>query len=88
LKDFLVERGLPDEELATEQLEVTAHDLDDFFVIVSLNGKIEDYIPKVPFHSTALNWELPGGSDITENYRVLREAIQQLMTLLAGDEAG
>ncbi len=88
LKDFLIETGLPDEDLATEQLEVTAHDLDDFFVIVSLNGKIEDYIPKVPFHSTALNWELPGGSDITQNYRVLREEIQQLMILLAGDEAG
>ena len=87
LKAFLVERGLPDENLATERLEVTKHDLDDYFVIVSLNGKFEDYIPKVPFHTSALNWELPGGSDTTENYRVLLEEIQQLMTLLAGEEA-
>jgi phosphate transport system protein len=83
---FLEERGLPDEELATEQLEVTKYDLDEFFVIVSLNGKYQDYISEVPFHTTALNWELPGGSDITENYRVLKEKIHQLMTLLAGEQ--
>lgn len=84
LNEFLSQRALPDENLVTEQLEVMKHDLDEFFVIVSLNGRYEDYISKVPFHTTALNWVLPGGSDITENYRVLKEEINQLMTLLAG----
>ena len=88
LREFLVERGLPDENLVTERLEVSKHDLDDFTVIVSLNGAYGDYISKVPFHTSALNWVLPEGSDLKQSYRVLLEEIQQLMTLMAGNEAG
>jgi hypothetical protein len=62
------------------------HDLEEFFVIVCLNGRYQDYISRVPFHTSALNWELPGGSDTTENYRALKEKITQLMTLLAGEK--
>lgn len=87
LQEFLDERGLPDEELATQRLEVSEHDLDDFTIIVSLNGKYSDYISKVPFHTSALNWALPQDADLTETYRVLREEIQQLMTIMAGDDA-
>lgn len=86
LQAFLEERALPEENLFTEQLEALKLDLDDFFVIVSLNSKTEDYIEKVPFHTSALNWEVPGGGDIKQNYLVLREEIQQLMTLLVGSE--
>jgi phosphate uptake regulator len=86
LKQFLGDRGLPDERLTTERLEAIKYDLDDFFVIISLKGQVLDYINKVPFHTSALNWQLPGGSDITENYRALQEELHQLMSLLAGDE--
>jgi len=88
LQDFLAERGLPDEDLVTEQLEVMEHDLADFIVIVSLNDRVKDYIPSMPFHASAFNWTLPGGTDLNQQYRMLREEIQQLMTLLAGSEAG
>ena len=71
LQGFLVERGLPDENLVTEQLEVSEHDLDDFTIIVSLNGKYSDYISKVPFHTSAFNWALPGDNDLKQNYRCL-----------------
>lgn len=87
LQEFLAERTLPGDDLVTEQFEVLEHDLADFIVIVSLNGKIEDYVHKMPFHTSALNWTLPEGADLTQRYRVLREEIQQLMTLLAGAEA-
>jgi len=87
LREFLVESGLPDENLVTEQLEVSEHELDNFTVIVSLNGKYGDYISKVPFHTSALNWMLSEGGDLKQNYRILREEIQQLMNLMAGDEA-
>ncbi|MDH3901906.1 MAG: hypothetical protein OEU84_01425 [Xanthomonadales bacterium] len=87
LQEFLDERGLPDEELTTEQLEVSEHDLDDFTIIVSLNGKYSDYISKVPFHTSALNWVLPQDVDLAETYRALRDEIQQLMTIMAGDDA-
>lgn len=87
LQGFLNERGLPDEDLVTQQLEVSEYDLDDFTIIVSLNGRYSDYVSKVPFHTSALNWVLPKGADLTENYRILREEIQQLMTIIAGDDA-
>jgi hypothetical protein len=88
LQEFLGEVGLPDEDLVTEQLEVSKHDLDEFTVIISLKGRYQDYISKVPFHTSALNWELPEGDDFKQNYRVLREKIQQLMAQMAGDDAG
>lgn len=88
LRVFLTERGLPDEDLVTEQLEALEHDFADFTVIVSLNGKADDYVSKMPFHTSALNWTMPEGNDPLQHYRVLREEIQQLMTLLAGDSAG
>ena len=87
LQVFLTETGLPDEDLVTEQFEVLEHDLADFIVIVSLSGKVEDYLSKMPFHSSALNWTMPEGDDPQQHYRVLREEIQQLMILLAGDSA-
>jgi len=86
LRQFLVENGLPDENLVTEQLEVSKHELDDFTVIVSLHGKYADYIPKVPFHTSGLNWTLPQGGDLKQSYRLLHAEIQQLMSLMAGDE--
>lgn len=88
LREFLDDLGLPDENLVTEQLEVSKHDLDDFTVIVSLNGEYRDYIKKVPFHTSAFNWKLAPGSDLKENYRLLLEAINQLMFVMAGDSAG
>jgi hypothetical protein len=87
LQDFLTERSLPDDDLETEQLEALQYDLADYTVVVSVNGKVEDYVRKMPFHTTALNWTMPEGSDHRQHYRVLREEIQQLMTLLAGDSA-
>jgi len=88
LQDFIAETGLPDEDLVTEQFEVIEYDLADFVVIVSLNGQVEDYVEKMPFHTSALNWTVPEGGDRAQQYRLLREEIQQLMTLLAGSEAG
>lgn len=88
LQEFLTEVGLPDEDLVTEQLEFSKHDLDEFTIIVSLKGQYQDYISKVPFHTSALNWELSEGDDLKQSYRVLREKIQQLMIQMAGDGAG
>ena len=87
LLKFLTETGLPEEELTTLEFEAVEHDLADFVVLISLNGKVEDYVQKMPFHSSALNWTIPEDADISQKYRLLREEIQQLMTLLAGPEA-
>jgi len=86
LRDFLVETGLPDEDLDSEPLEVLEYDFSDYVVIVSVNGLVSDYIQKMPFHSSALNWSLPDGEDLAGQYRQLRSQIIELVTLLAGTE--
>jgi len=87
LCEFLSETGLPDEELDTEPLEALEHDFAEFTIIVSLNGKVSDFIPVVPFHSTPLNWSISASADLPEQYRLLRNEITELVTLLAGDVA-
>jgi hypothetical protein len=86
LRDFLVETGLPDEDLDSEQLEALEYDFSDYVIIVSVNGLVSDYIRKVPFHSAALNWSLPDRDDLAGQYRQLRSQIIELVTLLAGTE--
>ncbi len=86
LRNFLVETGLPDEGLDSEQMEALEYDFSDYVVIVSVNGVVSDYIRKVPFHSAALNWSLPDGEDLAGQYRQLRSQITDLVTLLAGTE--
>jgi phosphate transport system protein len=94
LTEFLAHSGLPDEDLEAEQLDVLEYDLGDYEVIVSLHGKVSDFIDRVPFHTSALNWTLSeDGSDNGEEipfksaYLSLVTQIEQLMTLLAGDGA-
>ena len=86
LLEFLAETGLPDSELVTERLEGLEHDFSDYIVLVSVNGRVSDYVDKVPFHSSALNWSLPESDDLAGHYRQLRSQIIDLVTLLAGTE--
>ena len=85
LRAFLAETGLPDEGLNSEPLEALAHDFSDYIVIIGLNGKVSDNVPQVPFHTSALNWELPEGAPLAEQYRTLRGEIISLVTQLAGE---
>jgi hypothetical protein len=87
LLEFLNETGLPDEDLETEQIEAITHDFEDYSVIVSVKGLYSDYIPRIPFHTSAMNWSVPQDSDRTEQYRVLRKEITELIIRLAGESA-
>ena len=90
LETFLLDKGLSEENLATEQLEGLAYDVSEFSIIISLNGAYSDYLEKVPFHSTALNWPIEGTDspiDRTAQYRNLRANIDNLVNLVVGDEA-
>jgi len=86
LKEFLHETGLPEENLHTERLEALEHDLSEFVVLISVNGPYSDYVRKIPFHTSALSWTLPEGSDRSDQYRQLRSNISSLLALLAGVE--
>ena len=87
LGQFLVETGLPDDNLATESVEALEHDFSDYTVLISVNGRVPDYVKKVPFHTSALNWSLPADADRAALYRLLRDKIISLVTLMAGDQS-
>jgi phosphate transport system protein len=87
LLEFLLEAGLPEDNLETEQLEALEHDFENFTVIVSLSGQYSEYISRIPFHTSAFNWLVPGKSDRVEQYRILRSEITDLVVRLAGESA-
>jgi len=87
LREFLLETGLPEDDLESEQMEALEHDFEHFTVIVSVNGLYADYLPKIPFHTSALNWSLLENSDRAEQYRLLRNEITELIIRLAGESA-
>ena len=72
---------------AGQELEGLEHDFSDYMVVISLNGDYSDYIEKMPFHTSALNWPMADGSDLAGQYRDLRNRITDLVELLAGPEA-
>lgn len=85
---FLADRGLSDEDLATEQLEAMKHDIADFNLLVCLNGHYRDYVQEAPFHTSAMNWEVEGmapAGDRTAQYRSLGSQLDELMELVAGE---
>jgi phosphate transport system protein len=86
LRGFLAERGLEDGDLTSEPLKALEHDFSDYIVIISLNGRVRDSIPKMPFHSSALNWTIPEDAGRDQQYRLLRSQITDLVHLLAGEE--
>ena len=86
LAEFLAETGLEDGDLETERLEALEHDIDQFTVAVSVNGDYAEYIEKMPFHTSALNWPVPGGSDMAAQYRELLDRITDLVEILVGSE--
>ncbi len=90
LQEFLMATGLPDEQLASKDLAELQHDLTDYDIVVSLEGTVNSYIPKLPFHTSALEWPLPASAesdDFPGLYRVLLQQISGLARLLFGDQA-
>jgi protein-tyrosine-phosphatase len=79
------------EPTAIEQL--TSKEIADQHVIVSLQGAFDSYLPRIPFHTSALEWglgEAPEDEDIHEYdsiYRELAILIKDLMELLRGEGA-
>jgi len=88
LREFLAEAGLPDSGLETEPLAGLEHDFSNYIVLVSVNGRVADYVKKIPFHTSTRDWSVPQAVDRAEQYRLLRREITDLVTLLAGESAG
>jgi len=97
LTSFLNERGIDLEGVKPRTLDLTPQELPNYHVIISLQGPVAGYVDAVPFHTTALEWDMgepPAGGDSAqaaqryeEIYRELAVQIRDLMTTLRGEEA-
>ena len=94
---FLGEHGLELSGTSPRPLELTHHQLFEKHVIVSLQGPVKNYVPELPFHTTALEWDVgsaPTAGDDAENtkrleamYRQIALQVRDLMETLRGEDA-
>ena len=98
LIDFMDARGIGLDAQKPRGIEEISDSLGDFHVIVSLEGPIERYLPKVPFRTVVLEWDVPTppppGADpaeasarMEEIYKAIANEVRELMETLRGEEA-
>ena len=78
-------------------LDLTHQELVEKHVIVSLQGPVNDYFEKIPFHTTDVEWEVGSvaGSDddaqtsqrLETLYREIAMQVRDLMETLRGTDA-
>ncbi len=87
---FLSEHGEDSSQIKATNLDtLTNREIQQQHVIVSLQGTVKSYIDPVPFHTTALEWDIKindNNTKIDEVYRSLALNIKDLMELLRGSE--
>lgn len=94
LISFLEKRGQNLSDVQPSSLDdLTEHTISDQHVIVSLEGDVSSYLPEIPFHATALEWDLgpvpeAGDQQGFENlYRAISLQVTDLMETLRGEGA-
>lgn len=94
LIQFLHGRGISLADTSTRAITDIGYDeLVEYHVIVSLNNPISEYIEKIPFHTSVLEWDVgpsPAPDDaaaLESLYRELAVKISDLMILLRGEGA-
>ncbi|MCU7804863.1 MAG: hypothetical protein KZQ96_16870 [Candidatus Thiodiazotropha sp. (ex Lucinoma borealis)] len=94
LRSFMEKRGIDISHTQLTSLDhLTAKELSEQHVIISLQGGVSSYIPQIPFHSSALDWglgEVPEEEDEHEYetlYHEIAILIKDLMELLRGEGA-
>ncbi len=84
-------------DAAPKPLNLTHHELSEKHVVVSLDGRVKDYLPLIPFHTTGAVWDIdappPGerANLTTEQletiYRQIATEVRDLMHILRGEDA-
>ena len=59
----------------------------EFHVVVAINGGSAPPLPKIPFHTVLLNWELDEGLRPDDLVREISALVQELVTTLRGADA-
>lgn len=93
LVEFLSEHGGDLEGASPTALSELSHlDISEQHVVVSLQGDIYSYLPEIPFHTNALEWDVGAVSgsigihELEAMYRNLALHIKDLMDLMCGEE--
>ncbi len=92
-RQFMDDHGYDMSTAATQSLDRLAENLDEFHVIVSLDGSARERLGRIPFHTVLQDWELPAvepGANEERLEAVEREIavrMQELMETLHGDGA-
>ncbi len=94
LVSFLQSRGQDASDIKPSSLDdLTERAIAGQFVIVSLEGDVASYRPKISFHTSALEWDLgpvpkvESSQDFENLYRTISLQVKDLMELLRGEEA-
>ncbi|UCB56147.1 MAG: hypothetical protein JSW45_06345 [Thiotrichales bacterium] len=91
---FMDAHGMDSSRAKPEAYDLTPAELNRFHVVISLKDPVTSYIDKIPFQTTALNWQLAskpegcacGEKDYEAMHRELSVLIKDLMGLLRGEE--
>lgn len=95
---FMADRGHSVERYIPTPISTDVSELDRYHVIVSLEGSVENYLPRRPFHAIAFSWDLPeaptedmSASEKSDRYvaihRELSARITQLVETLRGGKS-
>jgi phosphate transport system protein len=94
---FLEKHGFDTADLEPADLGKMRDEVDDFHVVVSLEGDGRPHLQEVPFHTVLLQWEVgppPEGLDqeralglLEEAYKRISVNVRELMETLRGEEA-
>ncbi len=96
LRAFLEQRGFDLSAATPSTLDTSPSALSKYFVIISLSGPVQDYAKQIPFHTSALEWDvgsLPQGLEgaaleqrLEELYREVSSHVRGLVETLSGEE--
>jgi len=95
--DFLADLGLDISTATPRPIDFTEHELAELHLVISLQGPVGDYLEKLPFHTSGIEWDVgagklaagrpPGNEELKTIYRELGSQISELMHLLRGNDA-
>lgn len=97
LLGFMERKGHTLERAVASSMATTVHEINDYHVVVSINGDVRTRLTELPYSTVFLSWEVgecpenigaaDAGQKLDDIYRELAAHIEDLMTTLRGEDA-
>ena len=94
---FMEQHGMDMDSIRPQKLDSSHKSISKYFVVISLQGPINSYISELPFHTSALDWDvgptLAGlgekevNARLEELYREIVVHVRDLIETISGKEA-